>query len=752
MTFKRNVWMIFTLVFITSLAAFSYYAYYGWQSTKQEALNKQQAHIELFGNSVRAFIESQESLLSVLGLYLISQHHLPDKPIHDAVLDSTMVTYNAFLGLGLVAYDGRALVASSNFDLEKLPNLMTLEQTRESFSIARDSQKIQTGPTYVINALEAENYAMPIRKAIYLPDGAPQAVAVMTAGIRLDNTPIFDGHDSEVQKHMVEIIRRDKYPVFSTDENVVYTQQVDEAFYLALRENTKANQNFTEFQFSERASDIRYHVVSYYDEFLDFWFVSKIDEQYVIDSFVNRITFAFYVFSLYNILLLTLTHAISRNEKERAKVLFNQAHHDSLTNLPNRHLLFDKLHGLIEKCNKSSSYHALLFLDIDDFKTINDTHGHEHGDALLKEAAIRIQRCLLVDDTLARFGGDEFVVLLRDLGESSKDATSLAETVASKLLDTLSETYELNEYQYTSSASIGAVLFNSNSFQGSELLKQADIAMYKAKHSGKNAVCFFNPEMQAEVASLFELENALRVATREAQFELFYQPQVDYHGNVLGAEALLRWHHPERGLMSPYDFVSAAEKAGLIVSIGTWVLEEACRQLLSWQQLPRFKNLTLSVNISYKQLREPGFTELVKQLVSEYKIKEESLYLELTETVFVDNMESTINTMNELRDIGILFSLDDFGTGYSSLKYLKKLPLNHLKIDKSFVDDLETDKSDQSIVRTIILMSEALGLHTIAEGVETKGQRDYLNNEGCLHYQGYLFGKPLPVGDFQQLI
>ncbi|MEZ8826136.1 putative bifunctional diguanylate cyclase/phosphodiesterase [Vibrio amylolyticus] len=752
MAVKKKLWVIFAIVFVTSLAVLSYYAYYNWKVSKQLVLDKQQTHIELVGNSVRAFVEAQGTLLNVLGVHLIAQHHLPDEPIHDALLDDTMKTYDALLGLGLVAYDGRALVTSSNFDLSKLPNLLDLKQTQDSFRTARESRKIQTGSTYVINALETKTYAMPIRKAIYIPEDAPQAIAVMTAGIRLDNTPIFGKRDSDLERINVDIIRGDRYPVFSSGDSAEYAKPIDHEFYTALKNHTIENQKFSHFHFPNSLSGENYQVVAYYDEFLDFWFVSKVDDQRISERFLNRVALAFPIFFIYNLMLFLFIHSMSKSEKKKKLELLEQAHHDMLTGLPNRTLFLNTLNQSVTSRRKGEHYNAVLFLDLDDFKAINDTHGHQYGDMLLKEAAKRVKLNIRPGDTLSRFGGDEFVVLLSSLGRTLVGAKSQAEQVALKILSALSSKYELEEYRYTNSVSIGMVLYNDGSLDGTELLKQADIAMYEAKHKGKNRVSLFDPQMQTEVASLFQLENELRIAVREKQFELFYQPQVDKNKRVLGAEALLRWHHPERGLIGPYNFISVAERVGLIVPIGEWVIEEACQQLSQWQQHDELKQLTLSVNVSYKQLKEPGFVQLVEDLTNKCEINKERLCLELTESVFVDNMSSSIAIMNELRDLGIHFSLDDFGTGYSSLRYLKQLPLKHLKIDKSFVDDLDNDKSDQSIVRAIILMSEALGLQTIAEGVETEGQQDYLRAEGCLFYQGYLFSKPLPITCFEYFV
>ncbi|UGA53655.1 putative bifunctional diguanylate cyclase/phosphodiesterase [Vibrio sp. VB16] len=753
MTRLKNIWTIFFIIFITSFVIFSGVTYYNWTSSKQIVLNKQRTHVELFGNSVKAFFESQESLLDILGVHLITQHQLPKQPIHDSVLDNTMLSYPAFLGLGLVAYDGRPLVTSSNFDLSKVPNLMQLEQTRDSFIDARESHKINTGPTYMIKALGSHTFAMPIRKAIYLPRDASPAIAVMTAGIKLDNTPIFGGHTDLKPYHQVEIVRRDKYLQFSTDnEHVNYTIPVSDRYYSSLKQHTDNEQYFSIFDYDQLESGKTFQVVAHYDPYLEFWFVSKMDKQYIVSIFTNRFLASLAIFFLYNIVLFLLIRSISRSEKKNKKELLQQAHHDALTGLPNRILLFNRLRQTIATCNRSNHNHALLFLDIDDFKTINDTHGHEYGDRLLKEAASRIRQCLRVDDTLARFGGDEFVILLPQLDASIVAAKAQAEHIVNDLLETLARSYSLQQHQYSSSVSIGIVLFDDDSHSKSELIKQADIAMYQAKHSGKNTACFFDPEMQKKVAAQFNLENDLRIAIIEQQFELFYQPQVNQSNQTVGAEALIRWIHPEKGVVGPNQFIPIAEKTGLIIAIGEWVLKTACEQLNHWQQRKETQHLTLSVNVSYKQFRQPDFVAMVRKLLSEHNLINGKLRLELTESMLVDDMKRTISHMNELRELGVDFSLDDFGTGYSSLKYLKNLPLSQLKIDQSFVKDVESDASDQSIVKTIISMSEALGLNAIAEGVETLEQRTTLEREGCLVYQGYLYSKPIPIDEFEMYL
>ncbi|MDO9204445.1 PAS domain S-box protein [Methylotenera sp.] len=424
------------------------------------------------------------------------------------------------------------------------------------------------------------------------------------------------------------------------------------------------------------------------------------------------------------------------------------AFYDVLTRLPNRRLLIDRLNHALSAGARLGWGGALLFLDLDHFKTLNDTLGHDVGDLLLRQVAERLTACVREGDTVARLGGDEFVVMLEDLSKQPIEAAAQAKIIANKILTTISQPFYLSKKIYQSTASIGVVLFSDNEHSQETLLKHADIAMYQAKKAGRNTLCFFDPDMQVAINTRAALEIDLRNAIDNQQFELYYQVQVNILGQPLGAEALIRWPHPERGLVSPYNFIPLAEETGLILPIGQWVLESACAQLQAWQQAPATRNLTLSINVSPKQFYQSNFASQVKTAVKHFNVNPKQLKLELTESILLEHIDDTIMKMNELRNIGVHFSLDDFGTGYSSLQYLKLLPLYQLKIDQSFVSDIATDTSDQAIVRTIIAMAETLNLEVIAEGVESTVQRELLTSCGCDTYQGYLFGRPVPIEQF----
>lgn len=439
---------------------------------------------------------------------------------------------------------------------------------------------------------------------------------------------------------------------------------------------------------------------------------------------------------------------ISKRKEAEAQI-HQLAFYDPLTQLPNRRLLSERLHQAFGSGTRSGHHGAVLFLDLDNFKTLNDTKGHEIGDLLLAEVAKRLNTCVGDGDTVARLGGDEFVVVLESLSAITDEAAAQADLVAERIRAQLSLPYQLAERDYHTTPSIGVVLFRGNQESLDDVMKYADTAMYQAKTAGRNTIRFYDPVMQAAVEARADLEDELRHAIELQQLRLYYQIQMDSRNRPLGAEVLLRWQHPERGLIAPSQFIPLAEESGLIVPIGLWVLQTACAQLKVWQNDARTRDLTLAVNVSAKQFRSPDFVAQVQRTVVGTGAKPALLKLELTESIVLENVEDTIAKMRELKLFRVSFSMDDFGTGYSSLQYLKQLPLDQIKIDQSFVRDIVNDPNDAAIVQTIIAMGEVLGLNVIAEGVETEAQREFLDLRGCHSFQGYLFGRPVPLADFE---
>jgi diguanylate cyclase (GGDEF)-like protein/PAS domain S-box-containing protein len=428
------------------------------------------------------------------------------------------------------------------------------------------------------------------------------------------------------------------------------------------------------------------------------------------------------------------------------------AFHDSLTGLPNRRLLLDRLEQALASSNHSGKHGALLFIDLDNFKMLNDTLGHDMGDLLLKKVAKRLASCVRENDTIARLSGDEFIVMLENLHEHQLEAAAQTEMVGEKILVSLNQPYQLASYNYCNTPSIGATLFKNHAHNVEDLLRQADIAMYQAKASGRNTLRFFDPQMQANINARIALEADLQVALAEKQFQLYYQLQVTHDNHTIGAEVLIRWYHPLRGLISPAEFIPLTEETGLILPIGLWVLETTCAQLKIWESSPHTQHLQLAVNVSAKQFQQTDFVEQITAILQRSAIKPDRLKLELTESVVLDDIKDAIHKMNALRKIGLRFSMDDFGTGYSSLAYLTQLPLDQLKIDQSFIHNIGIRPADSVIVQTIVGMANNLGVEVIAEGVETEAQRIFLEQHGCLACQGYLFSKPVPIEQFELLL
>lgn len=438
-------------------------------------------------------------------------------------------------------------------------------------------------------------------------------------------------------------------------------------------------------------------------------------------------------------------------DRKEAEIRIRQlAFYDQLTLLPNRQLLMDRLEHALESSHRHKSVGGILYLDLDDFKTLNDTRGHHTGDLLLKQVAERLSSCVRRSDTVARLGGDEFIILLEELGDEIGHASVMIDHLCQKLLHSLCQPYHFDNLEHFSTLSIGVTLFRGKEESIDELFKQADLAMYQAKAAGRNTFRFFDPAMQIRVTEHATLARDIRQGIQQQAFFLVYQPQISHQGQVSGAEILLRWQHPERGMVSPVEFIPIAEDTGLILPIGQWVLEEACKQLTSWEKDPRWRHLELAVNISPKQFQQTDFVDQVLSIIEKTQCNPRNLKLEITESMLLEDVDDTITKMDLLKAKGISFSLDDFGTGYSSLSYLKRLPLDQLKIDKSFVSDMTHDQHHADIAKTIVSLARSLELAVIAEGVETEEQRSMLESFGCFSYQGYLFSHPLTLEAFTQ--
>jgi len=449
--------------------------------------------------------------------------------------------------------------------------------------------------------------------------------------------------------------------------------------------------------------------------------------------------------------------AIERDIEERKRAemdIQKLVYYDSLTNLPNRRLLMDRLRVALSNSKRYGRNGALMFVDLDYFKDLNDTAGHHVGDELLRQVAIRLVSEVRLEDTVARLGGDEFMILLEGLSANIEDAAASAQQVAEKLIASLGRVYELDGRQHSTTASLGISLFRDKDKEqeqtADELVKRADFAMYQSKAAGRNAWRFYDPQTQAALLRRSLLAADLKQAFEARELAVHYQPIMNRDRKLSGVEALLRWHHRERGWVSPAEFIPIAELNGMIVPIGTWVLEQACQLLHAWAADASRCDLTVSVNVSARQISLPSFVQETKALIGQAGFDPKCLKLELTESLLQNNFDATVSKMEELRAIGVRFSIDDFGTGYSSLAYLRRLPISVLKIDRSFVNDIDLDEGDRAICRTILALGRTLNLSVVAEGVETEGQLQFLLEEGCDSFQGFFFSKALPLQDLHE--
>jgi diguanylate cyclase (GGDEF)-like protein/PAS domain S-box-containing protein len=439
-------------------------------------------------------------------------------------------------------------------------------------------------------------------------------------------------------------------------------------------------------------------------------------------------------------------------QKKAQQEIENFAYYDVLTGLPNRRLLTDRFQRAVLNCKRAKTYCALIFVDLDHFKILNDTKGHDVGDQLLIEVANRIQQTLRAGDSVARLSGDEFILIIENLDGYQNVAYKQASEVAQKLLVELNKSYQLGMYEFSTTASLGVTLFNDDQFNFDDHLRHADTAMYQSKASGRNTYRFYDQLTQESLDRGFALELGLQTALQNHEFHLNYQTIVDENQEIIAAEVLLRWMHPQLGEISPVEFIPIAEKNNQIIKIGHWVLQQACAQLKVWESVPRLNNIRLSVNISAKQFLYINFIQELREVVATTAINPDFLKLELTETAVIDNIDDVINKFKILKDLGIRISLDDFGMGHSSLVYLKKLPVTQIKIDQSFVHDVLTDSNDAAIIQMILAIGKTIQCNIVAEGVETLEQFEMLKKFGCLYFQGFLFSKPLNLHEFETLV
>ncbi|MET2956200.1 EAL domain-containing protein [Vibrio harveyi] len=745
---KKNIWTLYLTLFTISVGLFSLFGHYHYQSILDKYKDKQLLQLELFASSVQSLFKGQETLLEVVGHQLIEQNDftrtasLQMRPLLDELMD----IHPAIAAFGLTNPQGDYLAISSNLDLQKLRNLKQDPQTRGTFEAALQSDHMVVGRTYFMPALDS--LVIPIRKAIRDKNG--KVLAVMTAGFNMNSSLVFRSDVHANEHNRVSLNREDGYLTFTSAEQAnlnSYSHPADGHTKAIVFEQIENKYGWSRDTVRTLASAVnivaddprinQLVTLKYLPDY-KLWASSSTDLRYIQSGFFDQ-------FALYSLVFLfiqggfyALVRSIANNELGTRRKLLYQAHHDHLTLLPNREYLRAHIGHWV---NGSATPFSLMFIDIDNFKSVNDTHGHEFGDEVLKLIAQRLKTFGCDGRLIVREASDEFILLVNQTDEGTVRA------LAKELINYLSEPYLVQENQFLLSCSVGIALYPSHGQNLDALLRSADIAMYQAKKE-RNAYSIFDQQMQAKHLHKMKMEQRLRLAIERQNLFLVYQPQLNVNGKIYGVEALVRWQDEELGFVPPNEFIPVAESSGLMVRLGELIIEKS---LIDMARLTKMaaQPIQMSINISVKQFIQINFIDDLVALIDKYKVDQHRITLEITENLFIEDLDKFAPICERLHALGFKISLDDFGTGYSSLSMLRALPIDEVKIDKSFIDNIEDDEKALNMVQNIIAIGKNFGMKVLAEGVETRQQRDQLAACGCDLIQGYFYSKPLP---FKQLI
>lgn len=736
------------MLLTVSIVTFSLFGYYHYQATLDKYKDKQLLQLELFASSVESLLKGQESLLEVVGHQLVEQNSFTRTAAIQTrpMLDKLLNIHPAIIGFGLTNPNGDYISVSSNLILEKLHNLKQDPLTRETFLEALNSDRMVIGRTYFMEA--QDSLVIPIRKAI--PDKNGVVQAVMTAGFNMNTSSVFRNDIHANEHNRVSLIRNDGYLTFSSSEDTTikdYQKPADDLNKQALLDQIQQDYGWDTDQVKQLTRAINVVVdtqrlnelitLKYLPDY-GLWAVSSTDLGFIKRGFYSQFAFYCIVFLIVQAAFYALFRSIANNEHETKERLLYQACHDHLTRLPNREYLRSNIQRWM--CGSSNPF-TLMFIDIDNFKSVNDTHGHEFGDEVLKQISTRLNHFSGEGRLIVREASDEFIFIVNRTDEETiKD-------LASELIQTLSKPYNVNDNQFLLSCSIGIAFYPMHGDNLDALLLSADIAMYQAKKQ-RNAYSLFNQEMQASHLHKMKVEQRLRLAIEKQTLFMAYQPQLNINGKIYGVEALVRWEDEELGKVPPNEFVPVAESSGLMVRLGELIIEKSLEDmdlLTTHLATP----IQMSINISVKQFLHAKFIERLMAAMDKYHLDCNRITLEITENLFIEDLEKFSPTCERLHALGFKISLDDFGTGYSSLSMLRTLPIDEVKIDKSFVDNIEHDKKALNMVKNIIAIGKNFEMKVLAEGVETQRQRDQLEACGCDLIQGYFYSKPL---SFDQLV
>lgn len=748
----KNSWSVFYLILLTNTLVLLLLTYGKYQDLKQDKFAELGALTKLLSHGMHSKLVENELLLDLLGKQLLEDNRYQNHDkVHD-LLKEMLETNPSLGGFGLANPQGDFISVSDNIDTKKLTNLLQQEITRDSFERTLSSNRLVLGRTYNFKA--GKHWAVPIRKA--LRDETGKVVAVMTTGLRVDNETFFDEADFKQNRRAMFVNAYNYYPLYFSGLNAdqyqpIYSQPIKAKSIADIDAKLKHNYGFSLAEAQKRKSNaplfIERHSTFFsgtiiesavYEPTYGVWTV--ISEP--VSVFQNRLwdTFSQYllIFVLSNLMIYGLVRTFSRYEASTRKKLLFQANHDPLTGLYNRNYLNHKFP------NHEDLNHGIkiLFVDLDNFKNINDTFGHAVGDKLLIQVSNRLRRFVTESEQVVRFGGDEFVVLLFD-GQDEKQ-------VANSIIQTLSETYLIEGMRFNIGASIGIAYAIPQKYSLETALSHADIAMYQAKKR-KNSIEVFSDELQKQLKRKTALEHHLRSAVRNREIYLTYQPQLTSQQELYGVEALVRWNNPKLGQVSPIEFITIAEEIGIMPQLGRFIAQTALVEIGELQQRLN-SHFKLSINVSVAQFMEAGLCEELTQSILESQLQSKQITIEVTESLFIESLDRILPILKRFKAQEISLSLDDFGTGFSSLSLLRKLPINELKIDKMFVDDIQKDGDDGGLIENIIDIAQKMGIHTVAEGVEHEYQEKALEKFGCDLFQGYLFAKPLTKAELEQFI
>ncbi|WP_104034204.1 bifunctional diguanylate cyclase/phosphodiesterase [Vibrio jasicida] len=739
---KKNIWTLYITLFAISVGLFSLFGHYHYESTLDKYKDKQLLQLELFASSVDSLFKAQETLLEVVGHQLVEQNDftrtasLQMRPL----LDNLMSIHPAIAAFGLTNPQGDYLAISSNLDLQKLKNLNQNPQTKDTFIAALESNHMVVGRTYFMPALDS--LVIPIRKAIRDKQG--RVTAVMTAGFKMNSSLVFRNDIHANEHNRVSLVREDGYLTFtSAEQATVYSynhpadghkksivfEQVDKKYGWS-RDTVKSLASAVNIV----ADDPRINQLVTLKYLPDYklWASSSTDLRYIQSGFFEQFALYSIVFIFIQAGFYALVRSIANNELATREKLLYQAHHDHLTLLPNREYLRTHISRWL---GGASNPFTLMFIDVDNFKSVNDTHGHEFGDEVLKQIAQRLKTFEAEGRLIIREASDEFILLVNLVDKASIN------TLASDLIAYLSEPYIVKDNQFLLSCSIGIALYPSHGNNLDALLRSADIAMYQAKKE-RNTYSLFDQQMHVKHLHKMRIEQRLRLAIERQSLFMVYQPQLNVNGQVYGVEALIRWQDEELGFVPPNEFIPLAESSGLMVRLGELIIEKSLidmARLMATSHQP----IQMSINISVKQFIQVNFVDNLLASIEKHGVDQNRITLEITENLFIEDLDKFAPICERLHQLGFKISLDDFGTGYSSLSMLKALPIDEVKIDKSFVDNIEEDEKALNMVQNIIAIGKNFGMKVLAEGVETKQQRDQLAVCGCDLIQGYFYSKPL---------